>query len=167
MADFEPCFQEVIHDEGGFKLTNIKGDAGGLTYAGISRRFHPEWPGWELVDKGEQPPTELVRQLYRKKFWDIALLDRMPQSIANDIFNFGVNADPRVSVKLAQTVVGVSPDGVVGPKTIEALSKVDPEIFKAYFCLAKIARYRDIVRKNPKQIKFLMGWINRSLEKLS
>jgi hypothetical protein len=32
------------------------------------------------------------------------------------------------------------------------------------YALAKIARYRDIVRKDKTQIKFLLGWINRTLE---
>jgi hypothetical protein len=32
------------------------------------------------------------------------------------------------------------------------------------FTLAKIARYRDIVRKDKTQLKFLVGWINRALE---
>ena len=31
MADFNPAFEKMIHDEGGFQLTNIPGDRGGQT----------------------------------------------------------------------------------------------------------------------------------------
>ena len=36
MADFDPAFDKMIRNEGGFKLTNIAGDRGGQTYAGIA-----------------------------------------------------------------------------------------------------------------------------------
>ena len=44
MADFEQAFSKTMGAEGGYKLTDIKGDKGGQTYAGISRRFHPDFP---------------------------------------------------------------------------------------------------------------------------
>ena len=37
MANFDPAFDKMIRNEGGFKLTNIEGDRGGQTYAGIER----------------------------------------------------------------------------------------------------------------------------------
>ena len=43
---------EVIETEGGLKLINVKNDRGKQTYAGISRRFWPNWDGWKLVDRG-------------------------------------------------------------------------------------------------------------------
>lgn len=124
MADFEPAFQRTLKAEGGFRLTNIKGDRGGQTYAGISR---------------------------------------MAQEIAEDIYDFAVNAGPRVSAKLAQAVAGVAPDGAIGPKTIEALERIDPASFRPLFALAKIARYRDIVTRDRSQGRFLLGWINRTI----
>jgi len=39
MANFEPCFEKVIKLEGGYKLHNVKGDKGGITYAGIARNY--------------------------------------------------------------------------------------------------------------------------------
>lgn len=34
MALFDPAFDKMIRNEGGFKLTHIEGDRGGQTYAG-------------------------------------------------------------------------------------------------------------------------------------
>ncbi|MDR2457828.1 MAG: hypothetical protein LBD41_05040, partial [Clostridiales Family XIII bacterium] len=34
--------------EGGY--SNVPGDLGGETYAGISRKYNPDWQGWETLD---------------------------------------------------------------------------------------------------------------------
>ena len=82
--------------------------------------------------------------------------------IAQTIFDFHVNAGG-VAIKLAQLVVGSTPDGVMGSKTVAALNTIDPGKFVMSYALAKIARYRDIVQRDKTQIKFLLGWINRTL----
>jgi len=163
MADFESAFQRTLKAEGGFRLTNIKGDRGGQTYAGIARNMHRRWPGWAWIDRDETPPTDLVRDFYRTEFWTPLQCSRMTQETAEDIYDFAVNAGPRVSAKLAQAVAGVVPDGVIGPKTIEALERIDPATFRPLFALAKIARYRDIVTRDRTQGRFMLGWINRIL----
>ena len=50
---------------------------------------------------------------------------------------------------------------------IDALVAADPALFRALFALAKVTRYRDIVRRDRSQAKFLLGWINRTLEGLA
>lgn len=69
MAEFLPAFERMIVNEGGYVLHTVAGDRGGMTYAGIARNFHPGWPGWRVIDQGETPPAELVRQFYRSNFW--------------------------------------------------------------------------------------------------
>jgi len=71
-----------------------------------------------------------------------------------------------VAVKLAQLIVGATPDGAVGDKTVEKFSNVEPEAFKKAYALAKITRYTDICNKNRTQSKFLLGWLNRTLKGL-
>ena len=60
--------------------------------------------------------------------------------------------------------VGTTPDGRIGPKTLQALNEADPESFVLAYALAKVARYRDIVMRDRSQLKFLLGWINRTLK---
>lgn len=165
MADFNPAFERMLMNEGGFKLTNIAGDRGGQTYAGIARNPNPQWQGWSYIDRGEIPPTALVRAFYKTEFWDKVQGDSIvSQEVASNIFDFAVNAGVRTSVKLAQLCVQVSADGALGPKSLEALNACNPEVFVLRFALAKITRYRDIVTKDRTQIKFLLGWINRTLK---
>lgn len=98
----------------------------------------------------------------------LRLNDVQNQRVAETLYDFAINTSaygkPVVAAKLAQIVVGAAPDGVFGPKTIAALNAYQPELFMARYALVKLARYRDIVRKDKTQIKFIMGWINRLLE---
>jgi lysozyme family protein len=165
MADFNPAFEKMIHDEGGFKLTDIPGDRGGMTYAGIARKPNPQWAGWAFVDKEDWgSATPLVREFYKTNFWDRIRGDDLTiQPIAETIFNFSVNTGIGVAVKLAQLIVGVTPDGAIGQKTVERLNICTAENFLPSYALAKISRYAQICNKDRSQSKFLLGWINRTL----
>lgn len=170
MADFLSVYEKMIRDEGGYKLHKVAGDTGGWTYAGIARNKNPDWPGWAYIDRNEIPPTEMVRDFYRAGYWVPIRGDELPQEIAENIFNFAVNSSmpgkPVIAVKLAQLVVGATPDGALGPKTAELLKAYNPQMFRMSYALAKIARYRDICMNNRAQVKFLLGWINRTLDRV-
>lgn len=167
MANYEKAYPELLKREGGYKLTNRKNDRGGQTYAGISRKHWPEWPGWDAIDKGLIPKTELVRSFYYDNFWLPLHGDEIhDQRVAFSLVSFGVNAGIPVAVKLAQIVAGVEPDGAIGPKTLHALNTILPGLFHPAFAIAKIARYRDIVRRDPTQMENFLGWVNRTLEDL-
>lgn len=157
----------MIRNEGGYVLHNVAGDRGGVTYAGIARNMQPNWEGWQLIDRGEQVPAHMVRDFYRREFWaPISGDEIVHQAVAQAIFDFHVNAGAPAR-KLAQLVVGTTPDGAIGPKTVAALNAYDAEKFVLAYALAKIARYRDIVTRDRGQGKFLLGWINRTLQGLA
>ena len=168
MADFAQAYEKTMKAEGGYVLHHVAGDRGGQTYAGISRVHNPSWPGWQHIDRGDTPPTPLVRDFYRQRFWDLIKGDKIVhQQTAESIYDFAVNAGSAVAIKLAQTVVGAAPDGVIGPKTLAALNAYDPDRFALAYALAKLSRYREIVRRDRTQSKFLFGWLNRTLDQLA
>ena len=51
MADFSKALKALMRAEGGYKLHKIRGDRGGLTYAGISQRSWKDWEGWEDAEE--------------------------------------------------------------------------------------------------------------------
>jgi lysozyme family protein len=164
MADFAQAYEVMIRNEGGYVLHTVPGDRGGMTYAGIARNMNPSWAGWLVVDSGGEPHADMVRAFYRSRFWaPIRGDDLEHQATAQAIFDFGVNAGVGVASKLAQLVVGATPDGQIGPRTVASLNAYEPERFVMAYALAKIARYRDIVTRDRTQQKFLLGWINRTL----
>ena len=69
MAEFRPAFEKMIHNEGGYVNHTVAGDRGGQTYAGIARKFHPDWQDWGLIIDSEldtkryqlkQPALQLI-----------------------------------------------------------------------------------------------------------
>lgn len=172
MAEFLPAFERAILAEGGYQLHQIAGDRGGMTYAGIARAMNSQWPGWAWIDRGETPPSQLVRDFYRAGWWVPILGDQIrDQEVAYTIYSFATNGSaygvPKTAVRLVQLVVGTTPDGAMGARTVEAVNAMEPQLFLALYALARIARYRDIVTRDRTQQKFLLGWINRSLQEAS
>lgn len=174
MADFKQALQLVLQNEGGY--VNDPNDAGGETYKGIARNMNSNWIGWTLIDiqkKQSNFPANLansselnseIEHFYKINYWDKVKGDNLnDQRVANNIFDFAVNAGVSTSSVLAQKVAEVKEDGVIGNKSIEAINKLDPEMFLAFFTLAKIARYIDIVKKRPTNQKYFYGWVRRAL----
>ncbi|MDE0211187.1 MAG: hypothetical protein OXJ64_15050 [Boseongicola sp.] len=164
---FSAHIEAVIEKEGGYRLTDIKDDRGGRTYAGISQRTHPQWLGWQAIDRGNIPPVSSVHDLYKANYWDPLRLDEVKSDhVAGVLFSCAVLSGIGVAARLAQAVLKVKADGILGGQTLAALNTSNPDLFVAHFSLARIARFCGIVAKNPKQIKFLRGWVNRVLEEV-
>jgi len=174
MAEFKPAFQHTITTEGGY--VNDQQDPGGETYKGIARKIFSKWAGWQSIDMLKRQSgfpgnidkypeiQQLVEDFYRVEFWDRMHLDAITsQEIANSIFDFGVNAGIGTSSTLAQLVVEVTTDGIIGNDTIAAINSFNVDHFIAAFTVAKIARYITIVKKRPTSRKYFYGWILRSL----
>lgn len=162
MADFEPAFQMLMREES-ITLTNHPKDKGGMTYAGISRKFHPAWLGWKFVDAGDTPPTQMVRDFYHVEYWMSVKADQInDQRVATALFSQYVNMGVE-AVKLAQNVANVVPDGKVGQKTLAAINDLDAERFLDKFCIAMMARYLAIGMRDKTQRVWWPGWFNRAL----
>lgn len=168
MADFTEAFEEMIRNEGGYVFHNVAGDRGGDTYAGIARRYHPSWDGWALIDAEDRDSPALaasVSDFYREHFWNRLRGDLIQdQRIAETLFDFAVNAGLRTAIRLAQQVLDATPDGILGPITVDLLNQYPANEFLYRYAVAKVARYAEIVNGDRSQSKFLLGWINRTLK---
>ena len=171
MADFFRAYIETIGDEGGFKLHRVSGDAGGDTFAGIAKNYHPGWPGWSLVYAGKGQTEEckaLVRQFYKTKFWDDMRGDEIKhQAVAETIYNFGMNSSIHNSVMYTQYCLDCVPDGDLGPVTLSAinrLSGLEIELFVSQHALMRVGHRLKRITQNRSQVKFIRGWLKRDLE---
>jgi len=170
MANFDLCFEKTMALDGGYKLHETPGDRGGMTYARISRNVWPDWTGWQLVDAGEIDSDRIkamVRAFYKTHFWNPIQGDIIGfQNVAFVIYDFAVNAEVSAAVKVAQSIVGVKPDGILGPKTIKKMAAYvtnerEERQFAVEFSLARIYLYKGICLKHRSDLEFLCGWINR------
>lgn len=163
MADFDRAFAQAIEIEGGYTLTNHANDNGKMTYAGISRRAWPKWEGWALIDAGRPVPNALVRTFYLGNFWLRFRCDQInDQDVAECVFLGAINAE--ASIRVLQIVVGVTPDGVVGPQTLAAVNAAEPDRLIDRLTLAKIARYIEITDRDAKQREWFRGWVKRAFK---
>ena len=80
------------------------------------------------------------------------------------LYEMGVNFGIITVIKMAQRMVKVDDDGIVGSKTISALNSFDESLFQALLRLLAIDRYRRICNNDKKQNTFLLGWLNRVFE---
>lgn len=99
--------------------------------------------------------------LILKKYWDVWRADEIGnQSIANILVDWQWNSGS-TGIKKVQGILGVTEDGIVGKNTIKALNNENQkELFDKIFKTRK-EFYESIVKRNPSQIKFLKGWMNR------
>ena len=66
------------------------------------------------------------------------------QKIADEMMVFGVNVGIGHAIKAAQRIAAVPQDGVIGPKTIAALNKVDETVFDETYDLLEIDYYEKL-----------------------
>lgn len=160
-----PTMQQIISRtiqlEGGFQNINVQGDRGKQTYAGISRRWWPKWEGWELIDQGRTPGQDSVQDFYHGAFWipcGLGPVHAHFPALAAVVFDFAVIAGLGDARELL---------AFVGCPTAEAARGLPMPQKRLMIYMAehyRIRHHRADVAKNPKQAKFLAGWVNRANE---
>lgn len=131
MAEFLAAYKKTAATEGGY--VNDPSDNGGETYGGISRKFHPEWEGWRILDTYKPLKTgqiindtrleSAVRTFYYRTYWQPINGNAMDdQAIAEKLYDIGVNRGQRTTIKDIQEVLGIPQTGNVDAATIEAIN---------------------------------------------
>lgn len=145
-ATFRAALEHTLAIEGVY--SDDPDDRGGETYRGISRRYHPSWEGWTIIDRlkacGEldtaAPKPELaeaVARFYRRTFWEPLLLDELldkvpaAAGVAGELFDTAINCGVVRAATWLQTALNalnrnqamypdLVVDGRIGAKTLGA-----------------------------------------------
>ena len=119
--------------------TNDPTDAGGETKWGISKRAHPD------VDIANLSLEDALA-IYREAYWDFYKLYNFPSPLCIAMFDAFVQHNPN--------------------RVLEWIPK-DYSDWKSFIDKRRLF-YLRLIEKNPSQIKFKRGWMNRlnDLEKL-
>lgn len=120
--NFDQAFARVIGHEGGY-VNNLR-DPGGETKFGISKRAYP------AVDIANLT-LEAAKEIYRRDYWARAMCDQLPPGVAFDLFDAAVNSGIGQAIRFLQRAAGVADDGQVGPLTLAAVRRHDPEVIQA------------------------------------
>ena len=166
MANVNQLAPFILKWEGGF--VNDPADLGGATNMGVtigawkSCGYDKDGDGDIDVDDLRLLTREdVVNRVLKPHYWDRWKADDIKsQSVANILVDW-VWASGAHGIKIPQRLLGVSVDGIVGPKTLAAVNARNP---RELFDMIKIARFdfiEDICRKRPANSKFKRGWMNR------
>lgn len=176
--NFELCHRITARFEGG--LSDNKNDRGGITNYGCSMRFVAALDDDTLARAGIKRPVsaETIRKLsydqakilLKSEFWDRLKLDEMEPALACALYDGAVNSGCRQSVKWMQRAVNkylgfrLTIDGILGPKTRQAVSNLDVFVIRNLVNHALCQRLdflEGLVKKDASQGVFLAGWKNR------
>ena len=166
MANVNQLAPFILKWEGGF--VNDPDDLGGATNMGVtigawkSCGYDKDGDGdIDVDDLHLLTHEDVVNRVLKPHYWDRWKADEIKsQSVANILVDW-VWASGTHGIKIPQRLLGVTVDGIVGPKTIAAVNAKNP---RELFDMIKIARFdfiEDICRQRPTNNKFKRGWMNR------
>jgi lysozyme family protein len=184
VADFLTAYKKLDEVEGGY--ANDPADKGGETIFGIARKFHPDWPGWTLLDVLKQAPNfphiaEVNPELkgaagvfYRQEYWNRLRGDDIPQQeIADYLFDTAVNFGLGQAVKFLQESLNeiattLTVDGALGQATLSAIKALAGAPSTRLLLISRLEHRRLVHRvrvcaEDNTQWQFLYGWIKRDL----
>jgi lysozyme family protein len=182
---FDTVYAATMKLEGGY--ANNPNDKGGETYCGISRRFHPTWFGWKIIDrinakqkiKHNEIFVELngyVKAFYKLNFWNKIEGDFLKRSnIQIEVFDTAVNCGVGVASKNLQRALNLLNhnqklwpdlivDGLIGNKTIDLQTKLSLKKATVLLKILKILRgayYINIAERRNDQEVWIENWLGR------
>lgn len=162
---FDYALGVVLRNEGGLVETaaaSALGDPGGETYKGITAKT---LQGLGIEKAPSLLTDEEIRTIYFDHYWAIAGGPRvlMPDGpgLALAVFDAGVQSGVRTAIRWLQEAIGAKVDGVVGPRTCEAVRRAGE--------LTAIIRFHELrrlslcrfVQLNAARLPMLPGLIGR------
>lgn len=149
---------EILRREGGAVSTDDPADKGGRTQYGIAEASNPDaWKDGKVTE-------EEARAIYERKYLLGPGFDKILFTPLRDqLVDFGVTSGPHLAIINLQTLLGVEPDGVLGPHTLSHIPQ-DARRVNNELIASRIRMIGRLCQKNPSQLKFLSGWLNRALE---
>ena len=161
--NFESSLALVLKSEGGFTSdTHDNGNKlpdgrAGSTNLGVTQANWEAFVGHPVTwDNMKALKAETVAPFYKRKYWDMAKCDDLPNGLDYLVFDFGVNAGVGRSIKTLQTAIGVTADGSLGPLSLSAINNLEPKLLIERFTDAKEKFYKSL--NNP---KYERGWLAR------
>lgn len=151
---------EILTREGGY--VDHPADRGDATKYGITRATLSRWRGHHVTASAVQALTvEEARDILTTWYVEQPGFTALPEPLRAQVVDFGVTAGQAQAVKTLQRLVGTTPDGMLGPKTLAAVEAHDAFTLAKRYWQERIRFYAHLASLRPSQFVFLDGWLNR------
>ncbi len=147
-------------------ITNDPDDRGGATMVGITINTYRDY-----CSRKKQPvPNEAqLSQLsysewldiLKTMFWDRWQADFIPDQRVAEMLVDWVWTSGSYGITIPQKLLGVKPDGIVGPKTLNAVNSSNPETLFQSLRQARVSYIDSICQSRSANRKFRTGWLRR------
>lgn len=157
--NWDDSFSAVLKHEGGF-VNNPK-DPGGMTNLGVTQRAWESYLNRSVTETEMRTLTpDAVKPFYKAMYWDKIKGDQLPSGVDYAAYDLAVNSGVSRAAKYLQEIAGVVADGVIGPKSLEAILACDPEQTADALCDMRL----DFLKRLPTFETFGNGWSRRVAE---
>lgn len=150
--NFATAFQLLLGHEGDF--SDHPADPGGKTRFGVTEAAAREF-GYQ--GDMRELPVDVAQQIYLQRYWKPISAEDLPPGIRYIMFDAAVNSGPRQAALWLQRALGVTADGLIGPKTLAAAYAQDTNALRLRL-LAQRLRFMTGLTNWP---AFSRGWARR------
>jgi lysozyme family protein len=150
--DFDSAFAKLMHHEGEF--ADHPDDPGGATRYGITEAV-ARANGYQ--GDMRELPLATAKAIYKTMFWDTLQADKIHPALRFDVFDAAVNSGVGQAVRWLQRAVGTKEDGIIGPITLDATQRNNPDKARAQMVGYRL-RMMTQLKTWP---SFGRGWANR------
>ncbi len=162
----ESIIDDIIRREGGF--VNHPKDRGGPTKYGITAKTLGNWRQLGRVATHSEVSALIVteaREIYRHRYIVVPGFDAITcPALQALLVDSSVHSGPQKAVQWLQEVLGVTIDGVIGPKTRTALAASDQNLLYSRVLAIRLRHLGRLITNDPEQSVFAAGWMNRMAE---
>jgi len=154
--NFNAALGFLLQHEGGF-VVNPQ-DPGGMTNLGVTMATWQQYVGHPVTGADMRNLTLTnVSPLYHDCYWRVVQGDDLPSGLDYAVFDCAVNSGTPKAIRIFQSILGVKTDGVMGSKTIAALSGKSTTDLINQYCDERLR----FLRALPTWADFGAGWGRR------
>jgi len=140
-------------------LVNHPKDPGGLTNFGITQKTYTAWR--KVHNQKSQEVTFITPQevsaIYEQEYAKRVHFDELPSGVDYSLFDFAVNSGVKNAVKELQKGLGVTPDGILGVKTLAVIQNKPTDVLIRLIHQQRMS----FLKRIPTWPTFGNGWTRR------
>lgn len=147
-------------------IANDPADSGGATMVGVTIGTYCDYCKRKRLPIPSESTLSTLsysewNEILKTMFWDRWQADQIADQRVAEMLVDWVWTSGSYGITIPQRLLGVKPDGIVGPKTLDAVNLRDSaELFES-LKRERIAYTNRICQSRPANAKFRSGWLRR------